>query len=78
MVDLLPQPGPATLGLRRVAWVRISVADGATTCQVVGSGHRGVRTRRIPLATALRLRASGVPTVFRSSGRPATTARPVG
>jgi len=74
-VDILRQPVAATLGLRRVAWVRVSVTDGATTCQVVGSGHRWVCTRQIPLATALRLHASGVPTVFRSFDRTATTAR---
>lgn len=57
----------AALGLRRVDLVRIIVGAAATTCQVVGIGHRVRRTCTVPLATGLRLRDAGVPTVVRSS-----------
>ncbi len=59
------------LGLRRVDWVRVVVADGTTTCEVVGSGHRAPCRRRVPLSTALALRARGVPTFFRTTDRDA-------
>lgn len=57
------------LGLRRVDWVRVVVADGSATCEVVGSGCRAPCRRRVPLSTALALRARGVPTFFRSADR---------
>ncbi len=56
------------LGLRRVDWVGVVVAHGTTTCEVVGSGHRAPCRRRVPLSTALALRARGVPTFFWSAG----------
>lgn len=52
--------------MRRVSWVRFVVADGATRCEAVGTGHRLPTVRPIPLDTALALVAAGVPSVIRS------------
>lgn len=63
------------LGMRRVSFVRVVLADGAVTAEVVGVGHRLPVTRRVSLATAADLAAGGVPTVMRPAGAPASTAR---
>jgi hypothetical protein len=49
----------------RVGWVRVDVRDGTPVCHVVGTNRRRVVSRRITLARATALIASGVPSVVR-------------
>ena len=65
----------ATLGMRRVSWVRVVLgADGEPVrAEVAGTGHRLPVLRPVPLATATSLAAAGVPTVVRK--RPSPRAR---
>ena len=51
------------VGLRRVAWVRVTVDAAGSRCEAVGTGHRSPVVRRIPLSLATRLIAAGVPSV---------------
>jgi len=55
----------AGAGLRHVSWVRVTVSGCGTRCEAVGTGHRTPVVRRIALATAAQLIASGVPSVVR-------------
>ena len=63
----------AGAGLRRVAWVRVTVEAAGVRCEAVGTGHRSPTVRRIPLSTATKLIAAGVPSVVvRRPAGPAT------
>ena len=50
-------------GLRRVAWVRVTMLADGPTCHAIGSGHHNPVVRRIPLSRATELIASGVPSL---------------
>jgi hypothetical protein len=54
-----------TVGMRRVALVRVVSGRDGVRAEAVGTGHRLPVTRAIPLATAMRLAAQGVPLVLR-------------
>jgi hypothetical protein len=51
------------VGMRRVAWVRVTTGPSGTKSEVVGIRHRGTDVTRIPLRVAARLAADGVPVV---------------
>lgn len=57
--------GHPIAGVTRIGWVRVEVGDGNPVCHVVGTNRRRVVTRRITLARATALIASGVPSVVR-------------
>jgi hypothetical protein len=61
----LPRPSwsgaAAAVGLRRVDWVRVFVADGQTVAEMAGVAHRYPRRFRVSLAGAARLAEAGVP-----------------
>lgn len=54
------------VGMRRVNWVRIVISGTAVLCDVHDIGHRLPCRRPLNLASALALRAAGVPTVIRT------------
>jgi hypothetical protein len=49
------------LGFRRIEQVHVTVHDGHAVATVTGIAHRYPRTLRVPIATAARLVAAGVP-----------------
>ena len=53
------------VGLRRVAWVRITVGDGEPVAEAFGISHRLPRVHRVSLATATDLARRGVPLLVR-------------
>ena len=57
--------GDLSLGMRRVAWVRITIEPAAVRAEVVGVGHRLPVTRPVPLVVAAALVADGIPSVVR-------------
>ncbi len=69
-LSLWPRCGAAHLGMRRVAWVRITVERSQVRAEVVGVGHRIPVTRSVPLHVAADLAAAGTPTVVRRLGGP--------
>ena len=56
-------PSAASLGMKRISWVRVVVDAEPAWAEVHGVGHRLPRTIRVPLATATALVADGVPLV---------------
>lgn len=60
---IVPGHRPSAAGLRRVAWVRVTILPGGPRCHAVGTGHRNPVVRRIPLSTATELIAGGVPSL---------------
>lgn len=56
--------GDNLTGLRRIDWIRVWLGDGPPRAEAVGSGHRLPRVVPIPLATATRLAAEGIPMVI--------------
>lgn len=66
---LAPSPGERSfdrsveIGLRRVNWIRITIAPDSVRYEAVGIGHRRLVVRCIPGPTAIALLASGVPLV---------------
>ena len=57
--------GLPTAGLSRIGYVRVEVGDGGPTCHVVGTAHRRLAVRPVPVAVATALIAKGVPSVVR-------------
>lgn len=55
------------VGMRRVDWVRIVIRGTAVRCEIHGIGHRLPCRRPLSLASALALRAAGVPPVIRTA-----------
>ena len=53
------------VGLRRVAWVRVSLGGGAPVAEAFGISHRLPRVHRVSLATATDLVRRGVPLLVR-------------
>jgi hypothetical protein len=51
------------MGFRRVDWVRVFVDDGHMRAEAVGIGFRLPAVCSIPLSTAARLIAGGIPHV---------------
>lgn len=51
----------ASLGFRRILWVRVVVRPIGTTADATGLLHRHPRTVPIPMATAARLASAGAP-----------------
>ena len=64
-------------GLRRVAWVRVTMLADGPTCHAIGSGHHTPVVRRIPLSRATELIASGVPSLVVRQPAGAAAAPPV-
>lgn len=58
---------PRTVGMRRVALVRVRRDAHGVHAEAIGTGHRLPTTRVISLATASRLAAQGVPLVVRGA-----------
>lgn len=58
-------PADVPLGMRRVAWVRITIESNTVRAEVVGVGHRLPVTRLVPLPVAAALVAGGIPSVVR-------------
>ncbi len=53
------------MGLAKACWVKVEVGPGGPVCHLVGPLHRRPVESPIPLATATRLMAAGVPSVVR-------------
>jgi hypothetical protein len=56
-----PISAAAAMGLRRVDYIRVTVGGGRPVAEVTGAGHRYPSTVRVPLRTANRLAAAGIP-----------------
>jgi hypothetical protein len=63
-----PTQPVAGLGLRRVRCIVLHQRGEETTAEVLGIGHRYPRRVRVPLTTAARLAADGVPVVRAGAG----------
>jgi hypothetical protein len=66
-----PISAGATIGLRRVDYIRVTVGGGRPVAEVTGAAHRYPSTVRVPLRTANRLAAAGIPLLvsFRPTAR---------
>ena len=60
-----PISAGATIGLRRVDYIRVTVGGGRPVAELTGAGHRYPSTVRVPLRTANRLAAAGIPLLVR-------------
>ncbi|MGH9280486.1 MAG: hypothetical protein ACRD12_20630 [Acidimicrobiales bacterium] len=63
--------GDPTLGLARPGWVLVELHDGRPEAFLVGTGHRRMVVRRVPVRTAATLIARGLPSVVRRVGQAA-------
>ena len=63
------------VGLRRVAWVRLSLHGDAAVAEAYGISHRLPRVHRVSISAARELVRQGVPLVVRH-GRAGGTAGP--
>jgi hypothetical protein len=61
------------IGMRRVAWVRITTTAGGPRAEAVGLVHRIPRVVRISMAAAADLVAAGVPYTIRPAVEPSAS-----
>jgi hypothetical protein len=55
--------GEQLTGLRRIGWIRVVLGAAGPRAEAVGQGHRHPSVVPVPLATATRLAAAGIPLV---------------